>query len=184
MEGDLSDNKAARMFCRNVRKIKDKLNCAFLITHHQHRGRKDSLGNDVQEGDNAIMGSFVWKAFATHVLRVFHNKNTEVRTVTCDTQRNSNVEKEVKLILQEEPLPLILSIIGHKPSGAVEENVLKYLQTSVPISARDLAKETGMDYNAVRYVYTKLTKNKVIEIAEKQGKKVLYRLIKGENVSK
>jgi len=177
MEGDLSDNKAARMFCRNTRRLKDDLNCSFIIAHHQHRGKIDQNGNPIDEGDNAIMGSFVWKAFATHVLRVFYNKKEETRTVTCDTQRNAQVEKRIVLKLIEEPA-LMLIPVGHKTNNKVEANVVQFLKHNGPYAAADLSKETGLDYQSVRNIYTKLKKNKVIKLSDKRSTKVLYELVK------
>ena len=61
MEGSLSDDLAARTASKNIRVLNEVFGCSNMITHHEHRQiRAKKTDGYVVEGDNAVMGSFVW----------------------------------------------------------------------------------------------------------------------------
>lgn len=172
MEGDLNDNKAARRFCRNIRRLQAKFDCAIIIIHHEHRPKKSQMGDDIQEGDNSIMGSFVWKSFPSHVMRLTGDKRQPERELTCVTQRNDNVVKDLQLKITSDPLMFIVD--GQKACNSTEEAVLQNIKFNKQICAMEVAKQTGIKEQVVRNCFSKLKKKSLIRIAEKSGKKVLY----------
>ena len=68
LSGGLCSEQSARSFIQTVRRLIDKYDATILIAHHTHRPKADEFGRPIDEGDNAIFGSFVWKAFADHTL--------------------------------------------------------------------------------------------------------------------
>jgi hypothetical protein len=129
-------------------------------------------GDNIEEGDNSIMGSFVWKSFPSHVMRITGDKKEDKRMITCVTQRNDNVVKELKLKIVSEPL--MFTVEGQKSCSSTEEAVLNNIRTNGQMCVVELAKQTGILEQVVRNCFSKLKKKGLIRIADKSGKKVLY----------
>jgi len=106
MSGDLKDDVTSRKMIENLRKLADAFEATTVLVHHAHRQVRDQKGHDINEGDNAIFGSFVWKAYPDHVLmieKVQGHKN--YRRLSCNTQRMGNIVESLDLVLIE-PTPL------------------------------------------------------------------------------
>lgn len=103
--GSLNDDEAVRQFIGNIRILKDRLKCAVILVHHTHKQRFDYTGGKVDEGDEAIFGSKLFKAWADHILLFTFDKETQLRTLACNTQRSGDISKECVLKLIE-PDPL------------------------------------------------------------------------------
>jgi hypothetical protein len=184
MSGDLIDNKACRNFQRNIRKIKETFNCAVLIVHHEHRAKTDKFNNTIDEGDDAIFGSSMWKNFASHILKVTicnergnpinpdKQGDIKYRKLTCATQRSGNVLKSALLQLCEDPL--MVEMVGIKPSGSMVNNVLEFIQNKDSVAACDVSKEMGIGESTARNCFGILKKENKIKILSRKGKKVLY----------
>lgn len=99
MQGDPSSTTAARSFVNNMRVIAGKYNATVIIIHHAHREKRNMKGYLIDEGDNAIFGSFVWKAYADHVFMLKMDKKSKVYTMTCDTQRSAEVAERLEFKL-------------------------------------------------------------------------------------
>jgi RecA-family ATPase len=149
MQGDLIDNKASRLFCRNIRKLKELFNATIIINHHKRRPQKDKNGKYMDSGDDEIMGSFVWKAFPSHILTL-HKKSNNLRTLNCTTQRSGNVISNLVLELVE-PDPLYFKINYEKNKKSVVTEVYTYLlQEKEPKSVEMLATELKLDSGCIR----------------------------------
>lgn len=125
ISGSLSNDEVVRRMIGNIRRIQETFDCAVLLVHHEHRPHKDQNGKYIEEGDNAIMGSFAFKAFVSHVIRVT-KKADGTRVLKCDTQRNGGVESEVHLTLHENPL-MYKKQVAKAPHG-MAETVLEYIK--------------------------------------------------------
>ena len=101
MKGKLTDDLDARRFTESMRVLIQKFDCSIVINHHFHRDRHNKDGELIEEGDNAIFGSFVWKAHADHTFRLKLNKKTKHATLDCETQRSGEVITGLKLRLQQ-----------------------------------------------------------------------------------
>lgn len=172
MEGDLNDNKAARDFCRNVRKLKERFSTSIVVVHHEHRPKKDAFKKYVQEGDESIMGSFVWKAFASHTLRIERDIKAGTNRVTCERSRSGSVIKELTLAFEPESETFYLH--NAKSTPGAEGNVLKYLKLNGGASATQVSEDTGIPYGTVRNVFMSLAKKMLIKKKETKGKEVIY----------
>lgn len=171
--GSLSNDEVVRSMIGNIRGLQKTFNCAIILVHHEHRGVKDKNGREVDEGDNAIMGSFAFKAFVSHVIRVTKNKKTEIRTLKCDTQRNGGVESEVKLELHENPL-MYKKQLGEIPKGLAEEVYKFILNKKDGASAVDFITTFGSNPSSVGRAITALKKNGRIRKCGRSGAKVLW----------
>lgn len=175
MEGDLSDNKSARAFIRHCRELMKEFETSIVVVHHEHRPKKNIHGTYIEEGDEAIMGSFAWKAFASHTLKIDRNLKTGMNKVTCERSRNGNVIKELMIAYDEESGTFYMEE-SVENSGA-ETAVLNYLRTCGPKSACKLKSETGMTEGRVRTSYRKLKEKGLIEIKSKDGGEVIYGIV-------
>lgn len=104
MEGSLNDDVAVRQFLGAVRIFKNTLNCGIIIVHHTHKMRLDRDGKHISEGDEATFGSKFLKAYPDHTMLLAYNKKTEERIMSCSTQRAGDIEKNLVLKLQQDPL--------------------------------------------------------------------------------
>lgn len=171
MEGDLSDNKAARMFIRYVRMIQEKYRCALIIDHHEHRPIKEKQsGWNIQEGDNSIMGSFAWKAFASHVIRIELHKD-KTRTMSCHTQRNGQVEETLKMDLVEHPLKFVVKSQEPPRNEQVKQIIAQFGRS---VSKEEIVKAYGFSDSTVRKALQGLLKSKQIRRVNKGHIPALY----------
>jgi len=167
MIGDLNDNQRARMFCRHARELQAAFNCSIIINHHQHRPVKEQkTGRYINEGDNAIMGSFVWKAFPSHVIRLQKKKDDSV-VMTCDTQRSGVVITDIHLTLIH-PYPLKFKIVETNEHRS--DQVLKLLNMEKHgLTCDSMVNMTGLSENTIRKSITELLKENKIHRTN-QGK--------------
>jgi RecA-family ATPase len=166
--GSLSNDEVVRNMIGNIRRIQDVFNCAIVLVHHEHRGKKDQNGRDIDEGDNAIMGSFAFKAFVSHVMRIT-KKPDGTRVLKCDTQRNGGVESEVKLTLHENPL-MYKKQIGPVPKG-LGETIYGYIRSKKDgASAVDFIEAHHSNASSVGRAITSLKQNGHIRKNGKKGK--------------
>lgn len=175
MKGSLSDETAAREFVASVRKLMGNLHCAILLVHHEHRGKKNQMGDAVEEGDDSIMGSFVWKAFVNHVLRLTWDKKGTLRKMNCSTQRNDNVVKKLEIDLVK-PFG-IFKIPNCDVGTATERSVYLNIKHNGEACADIVKEQTGMGISTVRKCFANLlTKGKIEKLSNKDGRKVLYKV--------
>lgn len=147
MEGSLVDDLACRCMSRNIRELAKRFNSAVVVVHHEHRSRRGDKGVILDEGDNSIMGSFVWKAFPNHIIHL-QLKPEGLRSLSCRTQRSSRVIEDMLLQLVSEPLHYkIAGSTDHHPSY---DHILGLIQVKGPISAEDIKKVTGFSIATVR----------------------------------
>lgn len=125
--GSLKDDDVAGDITQNMDILKDKYECTMIIAHHEHRIKIDTgSGKIIEEGDNAIFGSFVWQAWPDHILLLKKNTrvNEKARTLSCATQRSANVIEKLELQLIE-PDPLLFEI--REDTGIPQKKIMQYL---------------------------------------------------------
>lgn len=99
MAGDLIDNQDARRMVANLRELAERYQATFIIIHHTHRAVFDrASGRVVEEGDDSIFGSFVWKAYPDNVF-LLQKRTGKTRQFVGDTQRMDKTPTEMKLTL-------------------------------------------------------------------------------------
>ena len=168
MEGDLIDNKRSRIFCRNMRRLKEMFNCTIIIVHHKRRPQTNykGVGIKLNKQDDTIMGSFVWKAFPSHIINLVKLKNN-IRKLTCETQRGSVTIRDMELEMIE-PMPLMFVVNGSLDCMPYVDRVLNYLAGCKEPQSADMAtKGTGLSESAVRKSYRRLLEtNKIMKVNE------------------
>ena len=117
MEGELTQDRDARHMTANLRRLGMMYSCTIIVVHHAHRTRRTESGDILDEGDDAIFGSFVWKAWADHTL-LFRKTKENSNMLTCGTQRSGKVTEKTELILvSEEQLSFELKEGHQTPSN-------------------------------------------------------------------
>jgi len=159
MAGSLSDDLAARAASRNIRLLNEHFGCANIITHHEHRPVRNREGHYMSEGDNSVMGSFVWKAFPNHIIHLRLEKDKK-RALSCTTQRSSRVIENMKLKL-EHPLPLKYVIDGAIDHPSYVDMVEKWIINHGPKCAKEISEETGLSISAVKKGLMNLSRSDV-----------------------
>lgn len=180
--GSLSQDEPVRNMIANVRRVQEEFDCAVILVHHEHRPSKDQNGKEVQEGDNAIMGSFAFKAFVSHVIRVTMDRSG-LRKLTCDTQRNGGVESEVKLTLHENPL-MYKKHSPDMPKG-LAETLYRFIKSHKGgASAKDFQDSHQTPHSTVSKAIISLRKSGHIEKSGlRKGKgEVIYTAVKGKDM--
>jgi len=181
--GSLSNDEPVRNMIGNIRKVQEEFNCAVILVHHEHRPTKDQSGRYVEEGDNAIMGSFAFKAFVSHVIRVTKpKKDSPIRMLTCDTQRNGGVETGVSLVLTDNPL-MYKKQSPDMPKG-MAETVYKFIKARKHgASSKDFFETHQTPISTVNRAVISLKKSGHIEKIGKKGKgEVIYGVVKGKDL--
>ena len=133
--------------------------------HHEHRQKRAKDNNLIDEGDNSIMGSFVWKAFPNHVVHL-RIRPDKIRTLSCNTQRSGAVIDEMLLELCQ-PNPLHYKVLGTPDHQAYMDTVLNYFKINEKGHAKEISELTGLSLSAVKKslaYFTKFNVNKLKKI--------------------
>jgi len=174
MQGDLSDNVAVRGFFAACRKLSMLFDCAVVIIHHKHVDRRNLKGDVIDEGDKAVMGSFVWRAYPDHVI-LLYKQNDGLRNLSCTTQRSARVIQNMKMELMG-PKPLYYAIHGTPDHAPYVDKVLACIADKGPLTAKDMAEITELSRSAIMKSLSYLLKGKQPKITRiNPGKRpVLY----------
>jgi hypothetical protein len=159
MEGDLSDNMASRRASKNIRILNEVFGCTNIINHHEHRPIRNKNSNYIVEGDNAVMGSFVWKAFPNHIIHL-SMLSDKTRVLSCSTQRSSRVIENMKLKM-EHPLPLRYTIVGTPDHPSYVSMVENWVTKHGKKCAQEIHEEMGISLSAVKKALSYLSKQDV-----------------------
>jgi DNA-binding transcriptional ArsR family regulator len=178
LSGSLNKDEPARAFCGNIRKLQELYSCSIIILHHEHRSKVDTFGGKIEEGDDAIHGSFVWKAFPSHVIRLTWNKRTNVREVTCSTSRNGKVVKNLKTVLRENPLMFEIQDTDTNRPKTVREAVLSALNTQQQVCTADMLVDGLYEAGTISNIFSSLKKQGFITESGREGRNIYYSLTK------
>lgn len=139
MRGKMEDSTDAKRFVSHIRLISEYYQCTIPLVHHSHR-IKVVDGKVIDESDDSIFGSFVWKAYPEHILLLEKVRgHSGWRKLSCATHRSSgsDIIDSVDLVLVE-PSPLyfdfrndqtpsdkvVLSVLGNEPFTREEISTL------------------------------------------------------------
>ena len=176
MQGDLIDNQASRQMVKNLRIIKDTLNCVMVILHHEHRQKRDREGMFINEsGSQSIFGSFVWRAFASHVISL-KKRDDGVRILSCDTQRSGKVIENIELRMIQ-PHPLQFELVGDEQNPYVMET-LECIKNNGAMLVKDIITKSKLSRSAVTHSLCVLQKDKKIHKVDPKRRPALYTITK------
>lgn len=161
--GDLNDSKAVCSLIASLRILKMYFGCTLILVHHTHKVKLNTFGEVIGEGDNASFGSVFLKAWPDHVLLLRHDKKSEVRYLSCGTQRSGQIEKDMTLeLVQPNPLyfkplsndEIMLKMKDH--SGRIL-NLLE--KRGVPLQAKEIYQALEISrmtfYGAIKHISDK-----------------------------
>ena len=173
MSGDLIDNLRSRMFCRFNRELQAKFNCSIIIDHHERRPSKDKSGRYYNDGDNSIMGSFVWKAFPSHIIRMIKKKD-DTRVMTCSTQRNGSVVPEIHLRMHTKT-PLMFTVISN--DKCIAEQMLKIMRIeNRPMTLKEFVDNYGLAVGSVGKALPKLAREGKVQRCNPGHRPIWYKV--------
>lgn len=170
MAGKIEEQEASSTMTANIRLLADRYECAILLLHHAHRPRRNDSGEVIDEGDDSVFGSFVWKAFPDTVLLISKVQGHKLhRRLSCGTQRMGNVMPELELTLIE-PEPFYLKIRDdEKP---IDDLVYKSLTELSTIDT--LVLNTGKSRRHVTEALWRLTHHNKARILNPGQKPILW----------
>lgn len=162
MLGGLSDETASRATVRNMRRLGFDYDCTIVVIHHEHRAKRNSSGDTINEGDQAMMGSFVWSAFPNHILHLKMLQN-KLRVLSCETQRSSRVVDSIKLELNQ-PFPLHYSVHGAVDRPGYVDTVYNWMLRGGQKHCQQISEETKIHESSVKKALGYLSKVSVNKI--------------------
>lgn len=179
-KGSLKDDEVIRQFIGNVRLIKAFFQCTIIILHHMRKASLNPItGKPDEANDDSTFGSAFLKAWPDHLLLLKHQKNSDVRKLTCTTQRSGEIEAEINLVLCQ-PDPLFWKTLDEIPKGIVYEKVkdsfVSFLNTTNGNSAhaKDIQEKCSIPKTTFYDVEKMLrAENKIWK--EGSGKSTIYR---------
>lgn len=162
--GSLKDDDVATRITANLNHVKDIYSCTLIINHHEHRPKTDPKNfTTLEEGDNSIFGSFVWRAWPDHILR-WKKTNKHGRILSCNTQRSGSVVEDIRLFFNE-PDPLFFEI--QEDTTQSEHVIYRYLVKTKSGGVQDFRELTGLADSTIYKALRKLTKQGKIFKCEK-----------------
>lgn len=170
MSGDICSQEESSNMTGNLRLLAQTYSAALILVHHAHRPFKNQEGEIIDEGDDSVFGSFVWKAFPDTVFLLEKVKgHSHYRRFSCSTQRMGNVVSELELMLIE-PEPFCLSLRDGQPiDQLIELNI-----GSTPISIKELIDKTGRSRQNIHYAIQRLLSKGRILKAPSSNSALLY----------
>ena len=170
LAGDLSSQPDSSAMTGNLRELSERYKSAIMLVHHAHRPRKDKEGDIIDEGDESVFGSFVWKAFPDTVWlieKVKGHKNH--RHFSCGTQRMGNVVEDIDLLLVE-PEPFYLQIRGDQPIDSLIESKLNGEKFTIA----QMALKVDKDRKYVSEALYRLIHLKKVQVVSTNTKPILF----------
>jgi len=169
MDGSMTDELDSRRMTRRLRKLGDILGVTIIVVHHTHKPIRTKEGKVIDEGDDSIFGSFVWKAWADHTLLFRFNKAQQLRILSCNTQRSGDVLEYDELILIDKPyLSFNRKLESTRPYELCVRMALEDSKTE-GVTRDALVEKTGLSMTSVEKSLTKLIRaEEAVKCVEKR----------------
>lgn len=184
MQGDLIDNQHARRMVLHLRQLSEYYQALLWIVHHAHRPKFDQKkGIVLEEGDDALFGSFVWKAYPDNVYLLEREKGSKQgRTLYSGTQRLDRVAEQFNFLLQgsaSQDDALYFELLPD--SRANTTKILEHFpDNGYAITIPDLAIKTGYSRATVWSIINKLLQSGSITTKDRQAHPIQW----SKNLSK
>lgn len=145
IKGSFSDDDTATDWIRNVRTLRERYNCSFIIVHHDsEKVTFTKKGEIAKKSKSDLMGSTVWSAFANYNYKLYLDKDGYHRIVSGKV-RNKQVIDELRLRMQE-PNPLRY-VVHHKDEELIKGVGLEILrlleQAKTPLNIQQIINPNG-----------------------------------------
>lgn len=178
MTGDISNQPDSTSMTSNLRRLSEYYNCAILLVHHAHRPRRDDSGNFVDEGDDSVFGSFVWKAFPDTVMlieKVRGYKN--YRRYSSVTQRMGNVIDSLDLLLVE-PDPFYLQV----REGSPIDHLIEHNLPETPFTIAEMSAKIDRHRRHVSTAICRLIHQKKVAVIDSSTKPLRFHKMTANNM--
>lgn len=95
VDGDLNNNKTAKDWTRNVRKIAGAYQAAIIVLSHTGKDCYSNDGQKIDKGKKNVYGARHWAAFFSQIYH-FSAKNG-IHTMECGKDRDGNSIKKIQM---------------------------------------------------------------------------------------
>lgn len=184
MQGDLIGNQDARRMVAHLRFLSSHFQSTVLTSHHAHRPRRDAKsGAILDEGDDSLFGSFVWKAYPDEVY-LFEKPSPKVaekgRRLSCDTQRMAKSIDLLNLELVDDNA-LYYQLRLERPGSTAK--VLEVFRTSPngSMTAKELEVQSGYSHRAIWNCLSRLQTEGAITQINPGKKPSLWKIMQSVN---
>ena len=173
MTGDISSQADSSAMTASLRNLSEYYECSIVLIHHAHRPKRTESGVIMEEGDDSIFGSFVWKAWPDSVMLIEKVQGNKLyRKFSCNTQRMGNIIESIDMVLVE-PNPFYLQLRG----GQQVDQIILGIMNSEPLSITQLSTATGRDRHLISEALQRLIYQQKV-VCVNSGKKPLLFLKK------
>jgi len=153
MSGDMKDDVASKKMVENLRMLSEIYQATIVVVHHAHRPIRMKDHSIVDEGDDSIFGSFVWKAYPDNIILIQKvTGNKYQRKISCSTQRSGKTIEGIDIMFIE-PTPLYFKI--KDDSRPIDDLVLANT-TKEGCNAEDIRKTIDKSYKHTLDAYHRL----------------------------
>ena len=157
IKGSMNDDEAVSDWVRNIRAVKQKFNCAFIVVHHESIKEMYVEGQRVSKGAKDLMGSSMWGAFGSYNFKLAGNVDKGF-TFIRGKERSPNIIDNLSLRLVE-PDPLFF-VMAEDELNLSETQVFKLLgEVGKPLTAQEIIRLTKLSKATVYRVIRQLSKN-------------------------
>lgn len=152
MQGDLIENKDARQMVSSLRYLAEHFQATIVLSHHAHRPRRDAkTGHILEEGDDSLFGSFVWKAYPDEVYlleKPSPKVSEKSRRFSCDTQRMGQAIDFLNLELIDDQA-LYYQLKLEKPGSTAKILEVLRVTTNGALTVAELEHQSGYSNRSI-----------------------------------
>ena len=170
--GSMKEDSDVGEWLGALNRFRDEFDSAVVVSQHSHRMRKDAKNLPIEEGDDAIFGSFLWKAWAKAVYLLSMNRD-KTRTLSCATRRGRErgLDTEGMQLVMVQPSPLRFE--KWRGLSATAETVGAYLESVESATQEELVEVTGRERTTVVKALQDL--EGVGRVERQDGRPIIYR---------
>jgi len=158
VKGSMCDDEVATDWVRNLRSIRERYNCTFVVLHHEGKDMYH-LGQVIDRGNANIFGSTFWAAFFNTNYKLRATKEG-IRLLELGKERSGKMIDKIPMRLVE-PTPLFYTPADHIVDSRLK--VEMYLKGAEDwVHMKTLVSQTGFSRATVYRVLKDLDKDKLL----------------------
>lgn len=171
--GSINDDHICNILTQNLDALRSTFKCAVILNHHEHRTKLTQFGKKIEEGTDAIAGSFILSGWATGSFQLVDNSNSvdteKFRKLINAKDRDDNLVNELDLRLVGDGTnlddPLYYEIVdpAASPQG-YRKLILATITTAKTIEIPQIMEITGVERHVVGSVVRQLLREKLVTL--------------------
>jgi hypothetical protein len=169
--GSINDDEVCNKLTQNLDALRSMLKCAIIGNHHEHRSKLTQYGKKIEEGTDALAGSWILSAWATGSYQIV-NTSTEVETekfrkMVSAKDRDDNLiaELNLRLIGDGKNLddPLYYEIVDPAASPQGYRKAVQDFMGKKPFTIEEITEGLGVERKVVGAVLRQFYKEHAVE---------------------